>query len=90
MFIIVLAFLILRGRNRKKLTIPSDGVDWHDWDFIEEEEVREGFGEHGEKSFLQNYPYNLSLIINQTQGYNGYLSDEIALNRAIKDLRPRT
>lgn len=87
MFIIVLAFLILRYRGKKKIT--SDRIDWHDWDFIEQEAVRDGIGEHGAKAFLDNYP-NISELINMTQGYNGYLSDEIALNRALKDLRPNT
>lgn len=63
-------------------------MDWHDWDFIEQEELRDGFGEHGKEAFLTNYP-PISEIINKTLGYNGHLSDEIALNRAVKDFRPQ-
>lgn len=71
-----------------RMRIPSDLVDWHDWDVIEHEALRHGIGEHGKKAYLNNYP-PISDLINKTLGYNGYLSDKIALNRALKDLRPR-
>lgn len=62
-------------------------IDWHDWDLIEEEIWRDRIGERGEDATLWVYP-RYSKYINDTHGYNGYLSDQIALNRALKDLRP--
>lgn len=62
-------------------------IDWHDWDLIEAEKSISGLGEHGEPAYLDYYP-PYSKEINETIGYNGYLSDKIALNRTLKDLRP--
>lgn len=63
-------------------------IDWHDWRLIDEEELRVGIGEHGKGEFLRLYP-SYTKKINDTHGYNGYLSDKIALNRSLKDLRPK-
>lgn len=63
-------------------------IDWHDWRLVDEEELRTGIGEHGEGAFLLSYP-SYTKQINDTHGYNGYLSDKIALNRSLKDLRPK-
>lgn len=65
----------------------ANKIDWHDWNLIEEEKSRTGLGEHGEKAYLDFYPPHTKEI-NATFGYNGYLSDKIALNRSLKDLRP--
>lgn len=62
-------------------------IDWHDWNLIEAEKLRTGIGEHGEPAHLSFYPPD-SKDINETVGYNGYLSDKIALDRSLKDLRP--
>lgn len=67
---------------------PNVRIDWHDWHLMDEEELRVGIGEHGVGSFLRSYPLK-SKEINDTHGYNGYLSDKIALNRSLKDLRPK-
>lgn len=63
-------------------------IDWHDWKLIDEDEQRIGIGEHGKGEFFWSYPAYTKKI-NDTHGYNGYLSDRIALNRSLKDLRPR-
>lgn len=64
-------------------------IDWHDWTLIEEENARHGLGQHGEPAYLSSYPA-YTKDVNDTVGYNGYLSDKIALNRSLKDLRPPT
>lgn len=68
----------------------NDGnkIDWHDWDLIDEDALREGIGEQGYVAVLLSYP-EYSKEINETHGFNGYLGDQIALNRALKDLRPK-
>lgn len=62
-------------------------IDWHDWKLIDEDEYRTGLGEHGEPAYLSHYPHS-SKHINDTHGFNGYLSDRIALNRSLPDNRP--
>lgn len=64
-----------------------DRIDWNDWELIKQDELRAGLGEHGIAAYLSFYPPE-SKDINDTVGYNGYLSDKIALNRSLKDLRP--
>lgn len=68
-------------------TATVERVDWHDWQMIEKENLRTGIGEHGEPAYLSYYP-PFSKDIIDTVGYNGYLSDKIALNRSLRDLRP--
>lgn len=67
---------------------PSDRIDWHDWDLIEQDELRSGFGDQGVAAYLPEYPES-SKYMNETFGYNGYLSEQIALDRALPDLRPQ-
>lgn len=66
----------------------TDKIDWHDWSLIDDENARTGIGEHGKAAYLRFYPPS-SKLINDTHGYNGYLSDKIALNRSLPDLRPK-
>lgn len=63
-------------------------IDWHDWELIKQDKSRKGLGEHGVAAYLNSYPPEYKDIID-TVGYNGYLSDKIALNRSLKDLRPK-
>lgn len=93
-FVIFLILALLKHRLFiKKLNNLIYGdenvrIDWHDWNFMLEEELRTGLGEHGEPAYWWPYPPS-SKQINDTHGYNGYLSDKIALNRSLKDLRPK-
>lgn len=92
--VLILIVLLLKnywmiGELRHKIDgKPKVRIDWHDWKLIDEEESRTGIGEHGVGSFLWTYPPSTKQI-NDTHGYNGYLSDRIALNRSLKDLRPQ-
>lgn len=62
-------------------------IDWHDRELMEQDKHRKGLGERGLAAYLNSYPPEYKDIID-TVGYNGYLSDKIALNRSLKDLRP--
>lgn len=89
---IVLIAIVLKSSlisNRFKGTSESDAnkTDWHDWDRINADKFRTSIGEHGVPTYLQSYPSS-SKGMNDTYGFNGYLSDKIALNRSLMDLRP--
>lgn len=62
-------------------------IDWHDWELIEQDKLLTGLGEQGAPAYLSSYP-PYSKDINDTFGYNGYLSDRISLTRSLKDVRP--
>lgn len=67
----------------------SHRIDWHDWDLIDADSLRNGIGEQGIAAYLpEEYP-EVSKHMNVTFGYNGYLSETIALDRALPDLRPK-
>lgn len=81
----------LHSFEMSKNLIRYDGmekIDWHNWSLIAEDMLRTGIGEQGEGAYLPFYPASTKQI-NDTHGYNGYLSDKIALNRSLKDLRPK-
>lgn len=86
--VFIIVATISKYFSEKRPEIPSDDIDWHDWTLIEEEKLRDAIGEFGEPANLAYYPCE-SELINATHGFNGYLSDQIALNRALKDLRPK-
>ncbi|KAH8412321.1 hypothetical protein KR009_001245 [Drosophila setifemur] len=52
--------------------------DWHDHPTMEADKWRKGFGERGKSSE----------ILLGTEGFNGLVSDRVALNRSLSDVRP--
>lgn len=75
-------FFMGSEKNAKQIKI-----DWHDYKFIEAEKLRTGVGEHGEPAFLPPGLDNERKQLFDQNGFNGLLSDRIALNRSIKDIR---
>lgn len=76
------AFFMGSEKNAKQIKI-----DWHDYKFIEAEKLRIGAGEHGEPAFLPPGLDGERKQLFDQNGFNGLLSDRIALNRSIKDIR---
>lgn len=76
----------LQRINRHKL--QNDGVrkkDWHDYAVIKSEAARSGVGEQG-----RPYPLTDSDRVDQAyreNGFNIYVSNRIALNRSLPDIR---
>ncbi|XP_044011131.1 N-acetylgalactosaminyltransferase 6 [Aphidius gifuensis] len=66
---------------------PNEKVDWHDYKKIAEESKRTGPGEHGRPAFLSKKQELYKDKLYQVNGFNGALSDEIALDRSIPDIR---
>ncbi|CAK5117222.1 unnamed protein product [Meloidogyne enterolobii] len=65
--------------------------DWLDKSFYEKEQKREGNGEVG-KGFVVKKENNQTLekildTLYRANGYNAYVSDHIALDRSVKDIR---
>lgn len=88
-FIVFLSFIIWIAHNvvTREKREKTDRIDWHDRELMKQDERRTGLGEHGVAAYLDVYPPE-SKTINETTGYNGHLSDKIALNRSLTDLRP--
>lgn len=66
--------------NRKK-------IDWHDYKLIESDLERKGLGEQGKAEKLgAEFDVQQRELFNQN-GFNALLSDKIALNRSVPDIR---
>lgn len=63
-------------------------MDWHDYDFLEYEAGRKGLGERGVAAYTPVGTEKEVARQRAIYGYNAYLSDLIALNRSVADLRP--
>lgn len=74
-------------RQFESWLFPPDRIDWHDWSLIDRDELRDSIGDQGSAVYLSEYPES-SKHMNETYGYNGFLSEKIALDRALPDLRP--
>lgn len=76
------AFFMGTDKNAKHIKI-----DWHNYKFIEAEHKRNGMGEHGAPAFLSNDMEDERKRLFDQNGFNALLSDKIALNRSVKDIR---
>ncbi|KAJ1521517.1 hypothetical protein ONE63_003180 [Megalurothrips usitatus] len=66
----------------------DERIDWHDYKQIYAEKRRRGKGEQGAQAFLSSsYDTQKKSKLYNTNGFNALLSDEIALNRSVKDIR---
>ena len=70
-----------------KDTIDVMKIDWHDREFISKEQKRTGPGEQGKGVTLQSNEHSLSQSSYDSNGFSGFVSDKIALDRAVKDIR---
>lgn len=76
------AFFMGTKKNAKRIKI-----DWHDYKFIEAEKLRVGTGEHGVPASLPSGLESERKQLFDQNGFNALLSDRIALNRSVKDIR---
>lgn len=62
--------------------------DWHNYKLYEEEDKRDGIGEHGIGYSLEDAENDeLREKLFKENGYNGLLSDMISVNRSVADIR---
>lgn len=76
------AFFMGKGKNDKSMKI-----DWHDYKYIEYEKSRAGIGEHGVPSSTSPEEEEERKRLFSENGFNGFLSDKISLNRSVADIR---
>ncbi len=62
-------------------------IDWHDWDQIGAELKRTGVGEQGVPVVLRPDEESADRKSYSENGFSGYISDKIALDRAVPDIR---
>lgn len=64
-------------------------IDYHDYELIEREKNQIGLpGENGQPVYVEPEEEELEKKIFDVNGYNGLVSDKIALNRSLPDVRP--
>ncbi|XP_011304644.1 N-acetylgalactosaminyltransferase 6 [Fopius arisanus] len=71
----------------KEMGETEEKMDWHDLKMINTESKRRGIGEQGRAGSLPASLSSLEGSLYQVNGFNGALSDLIALNRSIPDIR---
>lgn len=63
-------------------------IDWHDYAYLLREASQKGLGEHGVPVNISDSDVDGVAKQLATYGYIASLSDRIALNRSVVDLRP--
>ena len=71
----------------KQYKVDITKIDWHDWEFIAKEQKRTGPGEQGKTVTLSSDEHSLSQKSYDSNGFSGFVSDKIDLDRAVKDIR---
>lgn len=71
----------------EKKQVALRKIDWHDYSYIEYEKNRVGIGEHGKPAHLSEEEEKKRIELFALNGFNGLLSDKIALNRSVADIR---
>ncbi|CAG9832036.1 unnamed protein product [Diabrotica balteata] len=67
--------------------IDNEKIDWHDYDRIKRDALRTGRGEQGKAEHLYSNETDQYDALYKVNGFNAALSDKIALDRAIPDIR---
>ena len=74
--------------RRLGVDAPDDKIDWHNYTLIYAEKRRKGKGEQGAGTYLSpDHDKAKESKLYGVNGFNALLSDEIALNRSVKDIR---
>jgi len=66
---------------------PNSLIDWHDYTKIEEDKQRVGPGEQGKAVVISEVDENAHSDLFRANGFSGYASDRISVNRSVPDIR---
>ncbi|XP_045480416.1 N-acetylgalactosaminyltransferase 6-like [Harmonia axyridis] len=69
------------------LILNGEKIDWHNYQLIEEDSKKKGPGEQGKSAVLKNNEMENYEELYKVNGFNAALSDKIALDRSIPDIR---
>ncbi|VEN60004.1 unnamed protein product [Callosobruchus maculatus] len=67
--------------------IDNEKIDWHDYERIKRDALRKGPGEQGVPAYLDQKETKNYDELYKVNGFNAALSDKIALDRAVPDIR---
>ncbi|XP_056649199.1 N-acetylgalactosaminyltransferase 6-like isoform X1 [Diorhabda sublineata] len=67
--------------------VDNEKIDWHDYERIKRDASRTGRGEQGKAAYLDNSETAQYDALYKVNGFNALLSDKIALDRAVPDIR---
>lgn len=67
--------------------ISNEKIDWHNYVQIEKDKLRAGIGEQGRPAHLTASESNVYDDLFKVNGFNAALSDKIAFDRALPDIR---
>ena len=69
------------------MQVVNEKIDWHDYRLIDAEKRQKGVGEQGKPAYLSPSEDAKKEELYKVNGFNGHLSDKIALNRSVPDIR---
>lgn len=69
------------------MKISNEKIDWHEYEHIEKDQLRIGIGEQGKPAHLTASESSVYDELFKVNGFNAALSDKIALDRALPDIR---
>ncbi|KAJ8951726.1 hypothetical protein NQ318_012577 [Aromia moschata] len=69
------------------LLVDNEKIDWQDYEQIKTDSLRKGPGEQGKPAFLSSSETKNYDKLYKVNGFNAALSDKIALDRAVPDIR---
>lgn len=100
MMVTIVLYRLIRGSTGELSGIPeqaklrhfdsfmdNEKIDWHDYKQIIDDLQRKGVGEQGAPAKLSESEQSLYDSIFKVNGFNGALSDKIALDRSLPDIR---
>lgn len=73
--------------NGEQKNIKSLKIDWHMYEYMKLEQKQQGIGENGKPGTLSDSEKDAQEALFKQNGFNALLSDKIALNRSLPDIR---
>lgn len=75
------------GGYFRRSSFSDDRKDWNNYELMEEEKKRVGFGEQGIKTVSEGRPSDDEIQMLEENGHNAIISNRISLDRSVPDFR---